>query len=281
MANESTAASISAFINAVFEDALLAARDMTIVAPLVKGFNDRTGLASRYNSLYTGGTVATITEATDMASQTFTPGTISVLTPAQVGTQYFITDLRLESDTMNVRADAARDLGELAAVSLDTSLVGTFSSLTGGTVGTAGGTLSWTDIAKAITALRGRNFYGPYTCVLHPSQWHYLTAVMLPGSTITNMPALQNAIAGQFYVGSTMGVNFYTDANITSGTAATAAMFKSEAIAYDIRRGMRIEPQRDASRGGGGWELNMTFVYASGVWRPNAGIKMIGTSVIS
>ena len=35
----------------------------------------------------------------------------------------------------------------------------------------------------------------------------------------------------------------------------------------------RLEPERDASRRG--WELNLSTVYAHGVWRPTYGVQMI------
>jgi len=57
-------------------------------------------------------------------------------------------------------------------------------------------------------------------------------------------------------------------------------MFAKEALAFDLRRALRIEPQRDASRGGGGWELNATMIYAQGVYRPQYGVRLVGTSTI-
>ena len=282
MAGESTAGSIAAYINEIWEAAVLVARENTVMAGLVNFYGDRTGLAERYFSRYTGGTVAALAETSDLSAQTFTPGTISKLTPAQFGAQYFITDLRIESDPFQVRQDAAQDLGELFAVHVDTNLCGTavFGALTGGTVGAAGGTLGWAEIMKAISYLRRQHVPQPYACVLEPGQWYHLAATIAPGATLTNSPALQDAVARQYFVGNAFGVDFYVDSNIATGTAAKGAMFGRQAIALDVRRALRIETQRDASRGGGGWELNATQVYAYGVWNPLAGVQMIGTSVI-
>ena len=52
---------------------------------------------------------------------------------------------------------------------------------------------------------------------------------------MTNVPALQNAVGGQFYQGSVAGVNIYTTANITSGSACYTGMFAPQAIALDMR----------------------------------------------
>lgn len=54
---------------------------------------------------------------------------------------------------------------------------------------------------------------------------------------------------------------------------ATGAIYNREAIALDLRRGMRIEPDRDPSRR---WtELNTTMVYGVGPWRSDWGIKLL------
>lgn len=260
----------------------MVARENTVMAGLVTFFGDKTGLADRYFSQYTGGSVSALAETADLSSQTFTPGTISKLTPAQFGAQYFITDLRLDSDPFQVQRDASTDLGELFAVHVDANLCGTavFSALTAGTVGAAGGTLTWASIMKAISYLRRAHVPQPYACVLEPGQWYHLAATIAPGATLTNSPALQDAVARQYFVGNAFGVDFYVDSNIASGTAAVGAMFGRSAIALDVRRALRIETQRDASRGGGGWELNATQVYAYGIWNPKAGVTMIGTTVI-
>jgi len=280
MSGESTAGSISTFINSIWEAAVLVARENQVISPLVQSWGDRSGLASRYYNRYTGGSVATLAETADLSAQTFTPGTASMLTPAQFGAQYFITDLRVESDPFQVRADAGRDLGELFAVHVDANLAGVFTNLTGGTVGTAGGTITWAGVAKAISLLRRGNVPQPYYCVLEPGQWYHLSSAVVPGISVTNAPNLQNLVAERYFVGRAMGVDFYIDANITAGTAAVGGLFAREAVGLDVRRAFRLEPQRDASRGGGGWELNATMVYAYGIWNALAGVKMIGTTVI-
>ena len=55
-------------------------------------------------------------------------------------------------------------------------------------------------------------------------------------------------------------------------------MFSRDALGLDLRQPFRIEPQRDASRGGGGWELNATIEFAAGVYRPTFGCNLVGTS---
>lgn len=282
MANENTAALISSFINTVWEGALLTAREQSVMSPLVTMFTDRTGAAPRSLTQYSGGTlISPLHESVDMSSQTITPATLSTLTPAMVGGNYFITDYRIESDPFSIRSDAAMDLGQLLAVNVDVALCTDMASFTGGTVGTAGGTITWANVFNAITKLRAAFAPAPYTAVVRPEQWYYLANTLSAGQTVTNAPALQDAVASQWFAGNAYGVDFYVDANITAGTACKAGMFARPALALDWRRAPRIEPQRDASRGGGGWELNLTGVYAHGLWRPTFGVTMVGTSTVS
>ena len=50
------------------------------------------------------------------------------------------------------------------------------------------------------------------------------------------------------------------------------------ALALDVRRAPRVERQRDASRRAE--ELNLSAVYAHGVWRPKFGVKIISDASI-
>lgn len=281
MANESTYSDISAVINSIWETAFMTAREMGVMQPLVTNFSDTNSSTPRKWTTYTGGTVQTIGETDDMAAQTFTHAAAGTLTPSQFGAQYFLTDQRVNSDWAAASRDAGRDLGQILAVKVDTDLIGNFAAYTGGTVGTAGGTLTWANIMAAMAKLRANLAPAPYACVLRPEQWYYLVSVASNVPTLFQSDDWKNAFTRDYYVGSFGPVNFFIDANITAGSACTGAMFAKEAQAFDLRRALRIEPQRDASRGGGGWELNATMIYAEGIYRPTMGVKCIGTSTIA
>jgi len=51
---------------------------------------------------------------------------------------------------------------------------------------------------------------------------------------------------------------------------AQGAIFSRDAMAFDIRRGFRLEPDRDPSLRA--TELNATMIYAKGGWRPTHGV---------
>lgn len=281
MANESTYGSMATLIGNVYDIALHAAREMGVMAPLVTTWSNLNDSRPRLWATYTGGTYASNDENTDATAQAFVAAVAGTASPTTYVQQAFLTDRRVASDPMGAQSAAGQHLGETAAVHIDTNLCGTaiFGALTAGTVGTAGGTLTWQNILRAQAYLRTAKVMGDVVAVVHPVQWYYLTS----GTAATPQLIINNAISEQLvnsgvYVGSFGKINFFVDANIPSGTAAIGAMFAREAIYLDVRKPFEIEPQRDASRGGGGWELNARMEYAYGVYRATFGCQMIGTS---
>ena len=132
--------------------------------------------------------------------------------------------------------------------------------------------MSWANFFAAITKMRRAIAPRPWVCVLTPEQWHCLGTAIAPGVTVTNSPFIQDEFIRQFFVGAVSGVDIYTTANIATGTSVFGAMFSQNAMALDMRRPFRIEPERDASRRG--IELNASSVYAYGTWRPQYGIAI-------
>lgn len=276
-----TAAAIQSptdFVQKVYPDAMLVARDNLLMDRLVTTFGDRTGVAPRVSSEYSAASVASVAEDADMESQAFTPSALSTLTPAEVGAQFMVTDLRAESDTMNVLRDAALELGQALATKIETDLVGDFASFTGGTVGVAGSALTWGRFFAAAAQLRAQKAAGPVYAVLHPYHIHDLAKEASVAGANVNAPNFGDEVMRMRYFAQAAGVQIFESANITAGTAAVAGMFVPTALGLDIRRAARIEPERDASRRG--TELNLSAVYAHGVWRPKFGIKIIANASV-
>lgn len=274
-AGMNTAANISDYIQTIYEDAMFIARENAQMPALVTAFNDTDDESqTRKSSEHGSATMATLGETDDLSSQTFTPSVLATLTPGEIGGQFFLTDKRLSSDPFGLRQDAAMELGMSMATKINTDLLGDLASLTGGTVGAAGTVITWGHFFAARALLKAQKAPEPYRCVLHEYQWFVLAKAVAPAATVTNAPELQNEVARRYYVGTVGGVDIYTSADITidAGTDAKGGMFAAQALAVDMRRAPRLEPERDASRRG--WELNQTGVYAHGVWRPNFGILM-------
>jgi len=161
---------------------------------------------------------------------------------------------------------------------METDLIGNFTSLTSGTIGSAGSTITWSYVFAAEAILRNAKAPYPYALVLHPYQWHQLKkAASVASSSRTNAPEslMESVRNSMFFVHQEGGISIFTSANISPDASddAYGAMFSRDAIALDMRRQPRIEPERDASRRG--WELNLSALYGHGVWRPTFGVAVL------
>lgn len=56
-------------------------------------------------------------------------------------------------------------------------------------------------------------------------------------------------------------------------SGAVGGLFTPDAIAFDVRRSLFLEPERDASARA--WELNASAIYATGVWRSAHGVQIL------
>ncbi len=267
-----TEADIASFVNTVWADAMLVARDNNVMTGLVNQFGDLRGLAVRTNAKYGTAVFNQIAETDDLSSQTFKPSTDQTLTPYEYGAQFFLTDSRLETDIYAVRQDAAQELGAAYGQKIDKFLVGLFSSLTGGTVGGTTTDMTWANFFAAKTKMVRALAPRPWVCVLTPEQYHCLGTAVAPGVTVTNSPMIQDEFLRQFFVGNVAGIDIYTSANIATAASVFGGMFSRNAMALDMRRPFRLEPERDASRRG--IELNVSSVFAYGVWRPQYGVAI-------
>ena len=261
---------ISSIVNPILEQSLAVTRENNIMAKLCSTFSSE-GSEDRKFYQYSSVTINTLGESDDMTSQAFTPSALGTITPAEYGAQYFLTDQRVDSDWNAVRSDAARELGAGMGAHVDTNLAGLFNSFTGGSVSNTGSLFTWAYFFEGMSKLRAAFAPMPYYFVCTPAQWFSLGSAASVGATVTNNPRKQDQFGDNFYVGDVAGVSIFVSGNCeTSSTDAYAGIFSREAIALDVRRGFRIEPDRDPSRRG--WELNASMVYGYGTYRPTFGV---------
>lgn len=270
----------SGFVPDTLEAAHFTATERNFLLPTVTRLS-AAGMQPRKSSVY--GTLSTkaAAEGEDITPELMSRSADQTLTPSRVAAQVLLTDERIMTDPENARADAALLLGSAFAQKVDTDLVSNFASLTGGTIGTTGGTITLTSVSRAVATLRAGNVPGPYWCVLHPYQWQRVfEGAVANGANFVMAPAFQDRMIQNYFVTSILGdVTFVVTSNITvSSSNATGALYNSMAIAYDERDPFTIEPQRDASRGG--WELNANVRYAHGVWRPMMGVQLVGLATM-
>lgn len=268
---------VSAIAQAVQEDAYFIIREVATMQNLVTVYRDMSGGNLRKSYKYNSGSAKSIGDADDLTSDAFTPSADQTLTPAEIGEQFFITDLRAESDAPeNILADAARELGLAANDKVESDLLGDMASLTGGAIGAAGSAITWGYVAAAIAQARNANKSNsvPLVAVMHGYQWAVLAkSASIAGATVAAAPGFQEGITRTGFVGQFMGVPLYqVYAAPDSGGDFTGGVFPRQSIALDWRRAIRVRPERDESRRG--LELNMSAVYAHGIWRPELGVKM-------
>lgn len=280
MAQLNTYSDISSIAQAIQDDAIFVLREMSQMQNFVTVLTDASGLNPRTGYQYNQGVASVIGEADDLTSSAFTPSADQTLTPAEIGLQFFLTDSRIESDAPEaIRNDAGMELGMAAADKVESDLIGDLASLTGGTIGAAGTAITWGYVAAAIARARNANKSNvvPLVAVVHAYQASVLAkAASIAGATTVSATGVADEVTRQGLrpAFNFMGVPIYQVFKAPDGNDDfTGGVFPRPALAIDWRRRVRVEPERDASRRG--WELNMSAVYAHGVWRPTRGVKMI------
>lgn len=240
---------------------------------IVQVWNNSTSDKPRRGDKYDAGTVATLSEGVDITTaQTITRTPFATITPAEVGDMFIVTDNRLESDNVDdIMSDAVEHIGNTMRLSVETALISDLTNLTGGSVGTAGGSLTWALLAAAESRLRSSGVDGPYNVVLHDFSWYDLAIQNDNTVPLVVEESLRNA--NDFYLGTFGMMRFYTTGVMGTGTAVVNAMFNPQALAYDIRRPLRIRLERNESLRA--TEIVFTHKYAHGVWRAEKGIKIV------
>lgn len=289
----SSYASISTLIPYVFQGVLDYAKENFFMSNLVTVYTDRSGMEVRsFREYPSSGTITnSLTETVDMAAQDFNYTALGTVTPKEVGYRLDAYDQRVDTDGdqgVGFVVDASREIAYKIMKQPEVDLISQFSAFTlgtvwaGSTVSTAG-TLNWGNLYAARATLVKNKIPGPYFAVVDPFHYHYLAAQ-------ANIVGIANAAPLQIreniqtqYMVSQIDNDFYlySSPNIGTTTAAQYNMgvFNRASLVLDIRRGFRIETQRDASARL--TELNSTMIYGFGAIRPTWGVLLRGTVLTS
>lgn len=261
----------------IYEAAILTLHQQNVLGRTVKIFRDTTGMNPRNNSQYSEGNPRAVAEGVDVIATKFAPSALATLTPARIVDQVFLTDQEMATAPQDTASDAALEMGMAFAAKVDDSISDLFSSLTGGTVGAAGSTLTWTHILNAYALMETNKVPKPYFCALHPYQYLDLTiASAVSGAGFHYSPAFMNKLAGRYLVSDALpGCTFVITSSIEADgdDDGYGAMYSPMAMAYDERKAFNIRPQRDESREG--MELNYSAWYATGVWVAARGVAIL------
>jgi len=274
---------ISARVNDLIEDSLAVARMSNVLLPTVTNLSAR-GMMDRKVNQYNAVTFAAAGEEDATAAQQFTKSALSTLTPLIYRARIDITDPRAQSDFDSEMANAALELGSAAARHVDVAVATNFSSVTGGTIGTSGSTISWRSVTKALALAMAQGIPRgtPVFCALHPYQWEVLLAAnSIAAATVAVAPGYQDRIVGAanfFQIPQFVGLTFVvTDAIAVNGsTDAYGCVYSPQAFAVDTRKPFDIRPQRDEDREL--TELNSSMWYVSGVWRPQFAVAILSNA---
>jgi len=179
---------------------------------------------------------------------------------------YYVTqyaDLRIIVSSLLARTV----INEVQSITTAGSSAGTFTlTFNGQTTGAIAFDAANTVIQTALEALSNINV-GDVTVASATEPWIATFAGQYAGRNVPEM-----TIDGGGLTGGTPAVTTTTQGSASS----TAGVFGRDAQALDMRRGLRIEPDRDPSQR---WtELNATMVYAEGGWRPERGVQLLADS---
>lgn len=268
---------ISSLVNDIQEGALFTLRNGNTLGMTVTGLSS-VGMNPRVGYQWGAANVRLTGEGDDITPTNFSKTTLATLTPASYRDMAFVSDQRDASDWDSIRSAASMEMGMAFADNVDTNIASNFSSLTAGTVGAAGSTLTWDYILNAHAILKASNVPGPYYCALHPYQWLDLVKEVATASSpaFVAAPMAADRIVATFYQNPMIGdVTFAISSNvdIDSSDDATGAMYSPLALAYDERKAFGIEVERDASRQG--YELVASLWYAHGVWDASRGVQIV------
>lgn len=275
----------STLIADIFEGSLLTLRWQNVLVPTVTVFNDQMGINPRKGSQRASGNLRSVAEGEDVTPTAFNKSALQTLTPAIYRDQFLLTDQDVRTDHDNIRDQAVLEMGGAVAENIDTTIAAGFTSLTGGTVGAALGTVTWQQVFAARSRLQQLKQRGPYFCVLGAGQWFHLVNNSGTSGATTNAFSrstefMDRSINNYFVAAPLADVTFVVCPNISGAAGGTAygAMYAQIALAYDERFPFYVEPERDASRAA--LELNYGVEYAAGVWRPLCGVQIVSTDVI-
>jgi N4-gp56 family major capsid protein len=254
MANEATSSVLSELYANIVQSALFTLNEQTVIRPLVRNYDmsGTPGLTAQV-PIYPSVAAAAVADGTDLTNTAFNT-TSKTITASEVGVMVELTDLAAESATDDVAAAIGRQIGAAMAEKVDTDLAGLFSGFSN-VVDKSGAAVTVEDIFKAAATLRANNANqnGGFVCVLHPYQAYDIKAQLTNnGATMSHaLSDVGNAALRDGFLGRIAGVDIF-ESNVVSGADSAGSYFGAvmtqDALGYMVKRAMRIETERNASK---------------------------------
>ena len=254
MANEATSSVLSELYANIVQSALFTLNEQTVIRPLVRNYDmsGTPGLTAQV-PIYPAVAAAGVADGTDLTNTAFNT-TSKTITASEVGVMVELTDLAAESATDDVAAAIGRQIGAAMAEKVDTDLASLFSGFSN-VVDKSGAAVTVEDIFKAAATLRANkaNQNGAYVCVLHPYQAFDIKKQLTNnGATMSHsLSDVGNAALRDGFIGRIAGVDIF-ESTVVSGADSAGSFFGAvmtqDALGYMVKRAMRIETERNASK---------------------------------
>lgn len=254
MANEATSSVLSELYANIVQSALYTLNEQTIIRPLIRQY-DMTGTPglTAQVPIYPALSASGIADGDDLSNTAFNT-TSKEITASEIGVMVELTDLAAESANEDVAAAVGRQIGAAMAEKVDTDLAGLFSGFSN-TVNKTTAAVTVQDIFKAAAILKNNKAdqNGAFACVLHPYQAYDLKNQLTnAGSTMSHsLSDVGNSALLNGFIGRIAGVDIFESTVVTGGDSAGAyygAVMTQDALGMMLKRSMRIETERNASK---------------------------------
>jgi len=279
MANEATSSILSELYANIVQSALYTLNEQTVIRPVVRNYDmsGTPGLTAQV-PIYPSLSAAAVADGTDLTNTAFNT-TSKTITASEVGVMVELTDLAAESANEDVAAAIGRQIGAAMAEKVDTDLAALFSGFSN-TVGSGAAEITVDDIFKAAAILRANNANqnGSYVAVIHPYQAYQLKKQLTnAGATMSHsLSDVGNSALKDGFLGRIANVDIF-ESNVVTGDSAGAyvgGVMTQDALGYMVKRNMRIETERNASKRS--LEVVGTMAYGVSELFDQYGVGLIG-----
>ncbi len=254
MANEASSSILSELYSNIVQSALFTLNEQTVIRPLIRNYDmsGTPGLTAQV-PIYPSVAASAVADGTDLTNVAFNT-TSKTITASEVGVMVELTDLAAESANEDVAAAVGRQIGSAMAEKVDTDIAALFSGFSS-VVNKSKDAVTAEDIFKAAGTLKNNKAdqNGNMVCILHPFQAFDLKKQLTnAGATMSHsLSEVGNAALSSGFVGRIAGVDIFESTVVTGGDSAGSffgAVMTQDALGYMVKRAMRIETERNASK---------------------------------
>ena len=285
MANEIDTGVTTALYSNIVQAGLYTLQESSILRPLIRNYDmsGTPGLTAQI-PIFPALTADSPNDGADLVNKSFEVTTSKTITASERGVLVTLTDLATETASEDVATAIGRQIGQAMGLKVDQDIASLFTGFSQ-TEGSGGTDVTIDTIFKAAAKLRAANAPGPYYCVLHPYQAYSLKKQLTnAGATMSHaLSDVGNTALREGFVGAIAGVNIFEstviggDADSSTGTGNYyGAAFSQDALAYMLKRNMRVENQRDASMRA--TEIVGSMAYGTAEIFDTYGVSIIGNA---